>query len=59
MHKDRITLRLSTLFVHRMDMDTWIDCHIRTFGFFSAMPKKIVLDNLKAGVIKPDIYDPT
>jgi len=46
-------------FVHRMDIDTWIDCHIRAFEFFSAVPKKIVLDNLKAGVIKPDIYDPT
>ena len=46
-------------FVHRMNIDTWIDCHIRAFEFFSAVPKKIVLDNLKAGVIKPDIYDPT
>jgi len=46
-------------FVFRMDSPTWIDCHIRAFEFFGAVPATIVLDNLKSGVIKPDIYDPT
>jgi len=45
-------------FVFRQDGPTWIDCHIRAFEFFRAVPATIVLDNLKPGVIKPDIYDP-
>ncbi len=45
-------------FVFRQDVDTWIDCHIRAFEFFQGIPATIVLDNLKSGVMKPDIYDP-
>jgi len=45
-------------FVFRQDVDTWIDCHIRAFEFYGAVPATVVLDNLKSGVIKPDIYDP-
>lgn len=46
-------------FVFRMDVRTWIDCHERAFAFFNGVPGCVVLDNLKPGVIKPDIYDPT
>jgi transposase len=46
-------------FVFRMDSPTWIDCHLRAFEFFGGVPATIVLDNLKPGVIKADIYDPT
>jgi transposase len=46
-------------FVFRMDAPTWIDCHIRAFQHFDGVPATIVLDNLKPGVIKADIYDPT
>jgi transposase len=46
-------------FVFRMDSPSWIDCHVRAFQFFGGIPGTIVLDNLKAGVIKADIYDPT
>jgi len=46
-------------FVFRMDCSEWIECHIRAFDFFGGVPTTIVLDNLKPGVIKPDIYDPT
>jgi len=46
-------------FVFRMDAPAWIDCHIRAFQHFDGVPATIVLDNLKPGVIKPDIYDPT
>jgi transposase len=46
-------------FVFRMDAPTWIDCHIRAFTFFEGVLATIVLDNLKPGVIKADIYDPT
>lgn len=46
-------------FVFRQDIDTWLDCHERAFAFFGGVPQRILLDNLKSGVIKPDIYDPT
>ena len=46
-------------FVFRMNTLNWIDCHIRAFEYFGRVPLTIVLDNLKPGVIKPDIYDPT
>ena len=46
-------------FVFRQDFPTWIDCHQRAFQFFGGVPATIILDNLKSGVIKPDIYDPT
>ena len=45
-------------FVFRQDGPTWLDCHIRAFEYFQGVPATVVLDNLKAGVIKPDIYDP-
>ena len=45
-------------FVFRQDIDAWLDCHERAFAFFGGVPQRIILDNLKAGVIKPDIYDP-
>lgn len=46
-------------FVFRMDSPAWIDCHIRAFQFFEGVPATVILDNLKPGVLKPDIYDPT
>lgn len=46
-------------FVFNQDQINWVDCHCRAFEFFSGVPATVVLDNLKAGVIKPDIYDPT
>lgn len=46
-------------FVFKQDTQTWVDCHRRAFEFFGGVPQVVVLDNLKAGIIKPDIYDPT
>lgn len=46
-------------FVFRQDSSTWIDCHLRAFAYFQGCPKSILLDNLKSGVLKPDLYDPT
>lgn len=46
-------------FVFRQDINTWVECHIKAFEFFGCIPSTILLDNLKAGVISPDIYDPT
>jgi transposase len=46
-------------FLFRPDVRNWIDCHIRAFEFFGGVPASVVLDNLKAGVTKADLYDPT
>lgn len=46
-------------FVERQDVQTWLDCHIRAFEFFGGATRTVVLDNLKAGVVKADLYDPT
>lgn len=46
-------------FIFRQDVKNWIDCHIQAFEFFGGVPASVVLDNLRAGVLKPDIYDPT
>jgi transposase len=44
--------------VLRMDQQAWVDAHLAAFDFFGSCPARVVLDNLRAGVIKPDIYDP-
>lgn len=44
--------------VLRMDQQAWNDCHIAAFHFFGGVPRRIVPDNLKTGVLKPDLYDP-
>jgi len=46
-------------FTFRQDIKSWIDCHIRAFEFFGGVAASVVLDNLKAGVLKADLYDPT
>lgn len=46
-------------FVSRQDLGSWLDCHVRAFEFFGGVPETILLDNLKAGVVRPDLYDPT
>ena len=44
--------------VLHMDQQTWNDCHGAAFRFFGGVPRRIVPDNLKTGVLKPDLYDP-
>jgi transposase len=41
-----------------MDQRAWTQCHVEAFAFFAGVPRRLVSDNLKTGVIKPDIYDP-
>jgi transposase len=41
-----------------MDQRAWTACHVEAFKFFDGVPLRLVSDNLKTGVIKPDIYDP-
>ena len=46
-------------FVTSQDQLSWSQLHINAFQFFGGIPSRIILDNLKAGVIKSNIYDPT
>jgi hypothetical protein len=44
--------------VLRMDRATWISCHVETLAFFGGSARFWIPDNLKAGVLTPDLYDP-
>jgi transposase len=37
---------------------TWSKLHEEAFRYFGGAPRYVVLDNLKEGVIKPDLYEP-
>jgi transposase len=37
---------------------TWLAAHARALAYFGGVPKRIVLDNLKAGIVKAAIEDP-
>lgn len=42
----------------RMDQRAWVEAHVEAFSFLGGVPARVVLDNLKSGVLKADIYDP-
>ncbi|HEV8626777.1 MAG TPA: IS21 family transposase [Acidimicrobiia bacterium] len=44
--------------VLRMDQRAWVEAHVVAFEFLGGCPTRIVLDNLRAGVTRPDLYDP-
>lgn len=44
--------------VWHQDVETFIRCHERAFQTFGGVPKTILLDNLKSGVLKANIYEP-
>ena len=37
---------------------TWLSLHRNAFAFLGGVPRKVVLDNLKAGIIKASVADP-
>ncbi|MGH3281931.1 MAG: DDE-type integrase/transposase/recombinase [Trebonia sp.] len=41
-----------------MDQASWTATHVAAFAYFGAVPSRLVVDNLKTGVLKADIYDP-
>ena len=41
-----------------MDQRAWNDAHVAAFAFFGGVTERIVPDNLKTGVERPDLYDP-
>src|SRR5216683_3718025 len=40
-----------------MDQRAWAESHVQAFEFFGGVPARVVSDNLKAGVARPDLYD--
>lgn len=44
--------------VWQSSQETWARLHEEAFRYFGGCPEYMVLDNLKEGVIKPDIYEP-
>ena len=47
------------LLVHRSSAQVWAELHERAFRRLGGSVRVVVLDNLKEGVLTPDIYDPT
>jgi transposase len=41
-----------------MDQRAWTEAHVAGFEFFGGVPARIVPDNLRTGVDKPNLYDP-
>jgi transposase len=41
-----------------MDQAEWVAAHVAAAAFFGGLPRRLVVDNLKDGVIKADLYDP-
>ncbi|MGH3635485.1 MAG: IS21 family transposase [Mycobacterium sp.] len=41
-----------------MDQAAWTQAHVEAFGFFGGVPARLVPDNLRTGVARPDLYDP-
>jgi len=39
-------------------VETWIDLHVRAFEWFGGAPGRIVIDNLKAGIVRAVLHDP-
>lgn len=44
--------------VYRQDQRSFIASYLRMFDFSGGVPKRLVIENLKRGVITPDLYDP-
>jgi len=41
-----------------MDQQAWTQAHVAAFEFFGGAPRRLVPDNLRTGVDRPDLYDP-
>jgi transposase len=44
--------------VIRLDQHVWSEATVLAFEFFGGVPARLVPDNLKTGVERPDLYDP-
>ncbi|MFQ5486126.1 MAG: IS21 family transposase, partial [Desulfobacterales bacterium] len=45
-------------FVYTQNQQSFIASNVAMYEYFGGVPDRINLDNLKTGVIKPDLYDP-
>jgi hypothetical protein len=45
-------------FVYTQNQQSFIASHVKMFEYFGGVTERINLDNLKSGVIKPDLYEP-
>ena len=45
-------------FVFNQTIAVWVGCHTRAFKWFGGIPKRVVIDNLKSGVVKSLLEDP-
>jgi len=45
-------------FVFDQTIPTWVACHERAFAWFGGVVRRVVIDNLKAGVIVARLHDP-
>lgn len=45
-------------FVFDQKIESWLHCHRNAFNYFGGVPQRLVIDNLKAGVIKADWDNP-
>ncbi|PIX41415.1 MAG: IS21 family transposase [Armatimonadetes bacterium CG_4_10_14_3_um_filter_66_18] len=39
-------------------VETWLRLHRHAFEFFGGVPQRVVLDNLKAGIVKASLHEP-
>jgi transposase len=45
-------------FVFDQRVETWLECHRRAFEYFGGIPQRVVLDNLKAAIVRATQDDP-
>jgi transposase len=45
-------------FVFDQEVATWLACHRRAFEWFGGVPRRIVIDNLKAAILRASLHDP-
>ena len=48
-----------TELVRDQAVETWLGCHSRAFAFFGGVPRELVIDNLKAAIVRACFHDPT
>ena len=44
--------------VFTQNQQSFVESHVKMFNFFGGTTQTLRIDNLKSGVIKPDLYDP-
>jgi transposase len=45
-------------FTYTQNQQSFVASHVKLFEYLGGVPRRVLIDNLKSGVIKPDLYDP-